>query len=82
MAERSSNPSHFGRTAYGSRSAMRRNAVLTYVLSGVLLALGVPLIVIGNAAGWILAGMAVVFGLFVFVASRRGSPRGHGGVPE
>jgi uncharacterized membrane protein len=74
--------SRFGQAAYGSRSAMRRNAVLTYASSGVLLVFGVPLIVSGNAAGWILTGMAVVAGLFVFVASRHVSPRGHAGVPE
>jgi hypothetical protein len=43
--------SRFGRSAYGSRTAMRRNAVLTYVFSGILLLVGILMVLSGITTG-------------------------------
>lgn len=62
--------SRFGRAAYGSQGAMRRNALLTYVLAVVLVIAGIMMVLNGIAKGWICVALAVVYSVFVFTATR------------
>ncbi|MET8077283.1 hypothetical protein [Streptomyces sp. NPDC005303] len=62
--------SRFGRAAYGSDSAIRRNGLLTYAISVVMLVAGIMMIVNGIPKCWICVGLAVLYTGFVFVAMR------------
>ncbi|MET7735516.1 hypothetical protein ABZT02_29735 [Streptomyces sp. NPDC005402] len=70
--------SRFARTAYGSDSAMRRNGLLTYGLSAVMLIAGIMMIGKGIPKGWICVGLAVLYTGFVLVAMRVKARRGDG----
>ncbi|GHD29597.1 hypothetical protein GCM10010335_18710 [Streptomyces galbus] len=62
--------SRYGRTAYGSQGAMRRNAILTYVLSAVTLLAGIMMVLSGITKGWICIALAVICTAFVVIATR------------
>ncbi|NKQ24541.1 hypothetical protein [Streptomyces galbus] len=49
---------------------MRRNAILTYVLSAVTLLAGIMMVLSGITKGWICIALAVIYTAFVVIATR------------
>lgn len=62
--------SRAGKAAYGSQSAMARNALLTWSLSVILTLIGIAMIFSGITKGWICIGLAAAYSAFIFFAMR------------